>query len=556
MMAAMTITPALKLTLLGKAKYAGRETPLAPLLRKPYIAALKATEPRPVWVSVGVAAFLIIGFAVSPLLGESLIPRLQEREIVVDWNTVPGTSIAETYRITERVSRELRELPGVNNVAALIGRAVTGDRVVGVNSSQIWVSIYPGTTYADTLQSVREVLNGYPGVQHNIQTYLRNRVSEALTGESDSIVVRVFGPDRAVLQGQADAVRRALSVIDGLEDLRAEYQVEEPHVELSIDLDAAGALGVKPGEVRRSSATIFSGIVVGYLFKEQKIFEVVVWGAPQIRQSLTDLLNLRVEKSDRSSVLLHEVADVSIQPTETVIRHESTAPYIDVVANVAERDYVSVAEEVKDRLQAMEFPLEYHPELLGEYAEWENAEDRVFAASIAALIGIFLLLQACFRSWPLAVVGLLAIPVSVMGGVLATLASDGLVSLGSIVGFFAVVGIATRNSVLLIHHYQYLEEHEGMTFNRELILKGASDRLLPCIASSLAILGVLSPFIVLGPIAGLEIVQPMAVVVSGGLLAARTVYALCNAGILRSYSKAFRQEAGAGYLSGLKQVIS
>src|SRR5499426_1719531 len=429
MAVALTVTPALSVLLLQKGSSDARESPLATALRARYEAALRSVLSAPGKAFVVAGVVVAAGFAAWPFLGQSLLPALKERELLVNWNTPPGTSHAETYRITSRVAAELRALPGVRYVGAHVGRAVTGDQVVGINSSQLWVSIDPQADYDRTIAAIRETIDGYPGIDRNVQTYLRDKVGEALTGESKAIVVRLYGPRRDVLREKAEEVREALADVPGIVDLRAEGQVEEPQVQVKVNLDSAGRANVKPGDVRRSSATVFSGLVVGYLFKEQKIFEVVVWGAPETRQSLTNLRDLWVEKSDRTYARLGDVAEVSIVPTPTVIRHERIAPYVDVVANVTGRNPAAVADEIEDRLEKIKFPLEYHPELLGEDTERQLAEARIVSAAIAALIGIFLLLQACFQSWRLAFVAFLALPVSLAGGVLGALAGGGVVSM-------------------------------------------------------------------------------------------------------------------------------
>ncbi|MGH8830004.1 MAG: efflux RND transporter permease subunit [Polaromonas sp.] len=519
MVVALTVTPALSLMLLGKASREDRDSPIAVWLLERYGAVLRRVieAPRKLFVAVGIV--VVAGVGVWPLLGQSLLPSLKEGELLVNWSTPPGTSHAETYRITSRVSDELRALPGVRSVGAHVGRAVTGDQVVGINSSQIWVSIDRKADYDKTIASIRDTIEGYPGVDRSVQTYLRDKVGEVLTGESKAIVVRIYGREREILARKAEEVRQALSGIKGIVDLQAGGQVSEPQVQVRVNLDAAGRAAVKPGDVRRSSATVFSGLVVGYLFKEQKIYEVVVWGAPETRQSLTNLRDLWVEKSDRTYARLGDVADVSMVSTPTVIRHERIAPYVDVVANVAGRDPGSVVDEVEDRLEKIQFPLEYHPELLGEYAEREGAQRRMLGVAVAALIGIFLLLQACFRSWRLALIAFLAIPASIVGGVLAAFASGGAISLGSIVGFLAVLGIAARNGVLLISHYQRLEGQEGVPFGLELVIRGTRERLPSILASSAAIVAAMLAIVVFGRIPGLEIVQPMAIVIIGGLVA-------------------------------------
>jgi CzcA family heavy metal efflux pump len=519
MIVALTVTPALSLLLRGEASRADRESPVAVWLLGKYDAVLQriVSAPRKVFIVAGVV--VAAGVGVLPLLGQSLLPSFKERNLLVNWSTAPGTSHTETHRMTTRVSDELRSLPGVRSVGAHVGRAITGDQVVGINSSQIWVGIDPKADYDKTVAAIRETVAGYPGVDHSVQFYLRDKVGEVLTGAGKAIVVRIYGPKREILNQKAEEVRQALSGIAGIVDLRAEGQVDEPTVQVKVNLEAAGLANVKPGDVRRATATVFSGLVVGFLFKEQKIYEVVVVGAPEARQSLTNLSDLWIGKSDRTHTRLGDVADVKMVTTPMVIKHEAIAPYVDVVANVAGRDSGSVIDEVEDKLEEIRFPLEHHPELLGEYAERESAQRHMLGVAAAAAIGIFLLLQASFRSWPLALIAFLAIPAALAGGVLGALAGGGVISLGSIIGFLAVLGIAARNGMLLINCYQRLERQEGVQFGFDLVVRGARERLTPILASSAAIIAALLPIVVLGRIPGLEIVQPTAIVILGGQVA-------------------------------------
>jgi CzcA family heavy metal efflux pump len=519
MLVALTVTPALSVLLLGKASRGPGESPAARWLGRRLDARFPRVIEAPGKVFIAAAAVVVVAIAVVPFLGQSLLPSFKEREVLVSWTTAPGTSAAETYRITSRVSRELQSLPWVRKVAAHVGRAVTGDQVVGVNSSQIWVAMDRKADYDKTVAAIRETVEGYPGVERNVATYLRDRVSEVLTGTGNAIVVRIYGQKRDILNQKAEEVRQALSGIRGIVDLRAEGHVEEPQVHLTVNLDPAGRASVKPGDVRRTAANVFGGLSVGFLYEQQKIYDVVVWGAPETRRSLTDLRDLWIEKPDRQHVRLGDVAEVRLEPVPTLLRHESIAPYVDVVANVAGRSLGAVADEVDDRLEKIQFPLEYHPRLLGEYAELEATQKRMLGVVLAVVLGIFLLLQAGFRSWRLALIGFLALPASIAGGVLAVLASGGGFSLGSMVGFLAVLGIAARNGLLLINHYQKLETQEGLPFGLDLVVRGTRERLAPIMASSASIIAALLPLIFFGQIAGLEIVQPTAVVIVGGLIA-------------------------------------
>jgi Cu/Ag efflux pump CusA len=484
---------------------------------------LRAVSAKPTVAIASTAALVVMAAATWPMLGQSLLPTLKERELLVNWSTPPGTSHAETYRVTSRVSKELESIPGVKSVGAHVGRAVTGDQVVGINASQIWISLDPTADREKTLAAIRATVDGYPGIEHSTQSYLRDKVGEVLTGQSKPIVVRIFGPQRAVLKTKAEEVRKALVGVPGVVDLIAEGQVEEPHVQVKVNLEAAGKANVKPGDVRRSAASIFSGLVVGYLFKDQRIFEVVVWGAPETRANLSNLADLWVEKSDRSHTRLGDIADVAVTSTPTVMKHEGRAPYVDVVMGVDGRDPSAVVKDVAQRLGTVNFPLEYHPELLGEYASKGQAWQRLAGVVLAVAIGIFLLMQASLRNWALAAVGCGAMVASVAAGVLVAGLSGGVVTLGSMVGFLAVLAIAARHNVMMLSDLQALEHQDPTRPRLEVILQATRARLPSLLTGGAATVAALLPIVVMsaigGGLAGLEVVQPTAIIIVGGVLA-------------------------------------
>ena len=216
---------------------------------------------------------------------------------------------------------------------------------------------------------------------------------------------------------------QALSGIAGIANLRVENPVEAPQVAIKVDLAAAGRVGLKPGDVRRAAATVFAGLEVGNLYEEQKVFEVVVWGTPESRQSLTDLRELLIDTPSGGRVRLADVAEVVVEPTPAVIDRESFSLHTDIRADVAGRDLGSVLGDVEEQLRTMQFPLEYHPVLLGDYAERQANYRQASIAAVAAAVGIYLLLQACFQSWLFASLFGLALLGALAGGVLAMLAA-------------------------------------------------------------------------------------------------------------------------------------
>ncbi len=518
MVVALTVTPALCLILLRDAAIEHRESPLVPWLKRIYGAMLLRVVNAPRATFASGAALVLLGIAVWPFLGHALLPAFKERDFLMHWVPAEGTSHPETFRITQLASRELRAIPGVRNFGAHIGRAVGGDEPYGVNFTENWVSVDPKVDYDKTRASIEAVVDGYPGLYRDVQTYLRERIKEVLTGAGESIVVRIFGPELPVLRREAERVRQAIKDVPGLIDLHVEQQVEIPQIQVKVSLDAARRHGLKPGDVRRVAAAMMSGIEVTDIHREGKVYDVFVWSAPAMRHSVETIRDMLIDTPYGGRVPLQEVADVELVPTPNKIKRENNSRRIDVHANVKGRDLGSVADEVEDRLEKLRFPIGYYPHLLGEYKEREAAQRNLLGAAAAVAIAIFLLLHASFRSWRLASVVFLALPAALVGSVLAAFAGDRIISLGSLVGIITVLGIAARNGILLIQHYRHLEQAEGERFGLGLILRGASERLSPILMTTLCTGLALVPLIVAGSIPGYEIEHPMAVVILGGLV--------------------------------------
>jgi CzcA family heavy metal efflux pump len=515
---ALIVTPAMSLLLLANAPLEGRESPLVGRLQRGYSSFLARAirTPRPAYLAV--VGIVLVGLVVVPFLGQSLLPSFKQTNLLIHWDAAPGTSRVEMNRIAAQAGQELRAIPGVRNVGTHVGRAETGDQVVGINSGELWVSLDSTADYDTTVAAIQEVIDGYPGLFRTVQAYRPERIDEALTGPDQDVVVRVYGYDLAVLRAKAQEVQQAMSGVAGIVDARADILAEEPQVEIEVDLAAAERYGIKPGDVRRSAATLLSGLLVGNLFEDEKVFDVVVWGTPEIRNSLTNIRDLLIDTPDGGHVRLGEVAEVRIVPAPTIIKRDAVSRFIDVGAKVSGRDLASVTADIRQRLQNVEFPLEFHAEVLSDSAERQAALQRLIAVVVVALLGIFLLLQAAFASWRLATLAFLTLPVALVGGVLAALAGGGILSLGSLVGFFTVLAIAVRNVVLLIKHYQHLEQQAGEPFGPELVLRGVCERFAPIVMTALATALALVPFVIFGAIPGLELVYPTAVVILGGLV--------------------------------------
>jgi CzcA family heavy metal efflux pump len=518
MAVALTVTPALCLLLLSRVALERRESPLLRWLQGGYSWLLSRIIRSSYSAFAVVVVVILIGISVSPLLGQSLFPEFKERNFLIHWITPPGTTREEVIRITTQVSRELRAIPGVRTFGSHIGRAVRGEEVSGINFAENWISIDPNVDYDETLKAIHKVIDNYPGIFHDVQTYLNERIDEVLVGSSDDVVVRIYGPDLDILRTKAEEVRQALAQISGTADVHSELQVDVPHIQIKVDLTKSQRYGLKPGDIRRAMSTLIAGTEVSDIHRDGKVYDVIVWGTPDTRGSLTSIRNLLISTADGGQVRLEEVADVSVLPTPNLIQRENNSRRIDVSLNVHGRDIGAVVNDIKQRLQGIKFPLEYHADVLGEYAERQASQQRLLLFGLAAAFGVLLILQTAFRSWRLALLAFFTLPSALVGGVLAAFATSGVLSLGSLIGFFTVFGIAARNGIMLITHYQHLERHENEQFGPDLALRGARERLAPILMTALAAGLALVPLVISGDIPGHEIEHPMAIVILGGLV--------------------------------------
>jgi CzcA family heavy metal efflux pump len=520
MVVALTVTPALSLLLLHRAPLERRQSPLVRWLQRGYGAVLGRVmrSPRPAMALV--VMVILLGLGVLPALGQSLLPDFKERDFLMHWVTAPGTSHPEEVRITTEANKELRAIPGVRNFGAHIGQALAADEVVGIDFGENWISVDPEVDYDQTLGRVQEVVEGYPGLRRDVQTYLKERIREVLTGGGEAIIVRLSGPDLQVLRDKAEEIRQAIAGVDGVVEDHVDLQKDIPQVDVEVDLAKARQHGIKPGDVRRAAATLMAGEEVGDIFRDGKAYDIQVWSKPEVRRSLSDIRDLLLDTPGGGHVRLADVATVAIKPTPNAIEREAGTRKIDVGANVRDRDLGAVIGDVEDRLDAVELPLGYSYELLGEFAERQAATQRLRGYAVAAGAGVLLLLVLAFRSWRLGLMAFLALPMALVGGLIGAYLGGGVISLGSLVGFFTVLGIVARNGIMLITHCQHLEREEGEPFGPALVLRGATERLSPILMTALATALALVPLAVAGDLPGHEIEYPMAVVILGGLVTA------------------------------------
>ena len=518
LLVALTVTPALSLMLLPNAIERRHDAPLTRLLKRMYGAVLPLFMNRPKSaLAVIVLMFGLTGYAVTTL-GEEFLPNFKETDFLMHWVEKPGTSLEAMTRITQRASRELRAIPGVRNFGSHIGRAEVADEVVGPNFTELWISVDPNVPLEETTAKIQEVVNGYPGLYRDLLTYLKERIKEVLTGAGATIVVRVYGPDMDVLRAKAQEIYKEVTSVEGVLTPKVEPQVLVPQLQVRLRPEAAARFGLTAGQIRRAVATLVKGTKVGEIYEDQKSYDVVVWGVPQLRTDLAALRRLSIDLPLGGTVPLGDVADIETVPAPNEIKRESASRRIDITCNVKGRDLGSVAREIEAKVKKLDFDSGYHPEFLGEYAARAESQQRLFALAALSLIGILLLLHMDFQSWRLTLLVAFTIPFALVGGVVGTMLDNGVLSLGSLVGFVTVLGIAARNGIMLVSHYRHLEEVEGEAFGPELVRRGSEERLAPILMTALSTGLALVPLVIGGNLPGHEIEYPMAVVIIGGLV--------------------------------------
>jgi Cu/Ag efflux pump CusA len=552
MLMALTLTPALGVMLLPSSPLEGSQSAVVAQLQHGFGSALSrlVENPRPAFLAACVLA--VAGFAMFLGLDRtSLIPTFKERDLLVEIEAAPGTSRPAMTRLATQASHELRSIPGVRMVSAHIGRAVLSDQVSDVNRGELWISLDRDAKYEATVDRIHQVIEGYAGIDIDAQTYLSACVTDprrigAEGVYDEDIVVRVYGDDWSTLRAKADEVKEALKEIDGIAHAETELPQEEPQIEIEVNMEAAKQYGVKPGDVRRAATTLLSGLEVGYLFEQQKVFDVVVWGVPETRQSMSTIRDLLID-SPNGHVQLKDVADIRVASSPKAIKRETVARYVEVGADVKGRDIAAVSADVERRLNEIDFPLEYRAELLESAADRLANRNRALSSAMVAGIGVFLVLQACVGNWSLATAMFVTLPAAVAGGLLAAFAIGGTLSLGAILGLIAVLGIAVRNALALIKHYQHLAStpedkraningwparwnygprartetatpDDADIFAPGIVQLGTWERFTPILMTAAITAAAVMPLALMGDVPGNEVLRPMAVVILGGLV--------------------------------------
>jgi Cu/Ag efflux pump CusA len=523
---ALIVTPVLGYLLLRPAPHDRRPSLVARWIARGFEGSVPGFLRRSVWVYATVGLLVAVGVVTLLQLDSGpLIPPLQDRDLLIQWQAVPGTSLPEMERITTTVDGALRSVPGVRDVASHMGQALMGDQVVDVDSAETWIRLDPKADYGATLAGVRRTIDGFAGLRHSLLTYSQVSLGAAHTAGGAAVTVRLYGTDEQALASVAQTVRRSLATVRGIVDPQVQTQADEPAIQITADVKAAARYGLKPGDIRRQTSVLVAGIPVGSYYQQQQIFDVTVWSEPAVRQNLTAIQDLPLDTPNGGTVPLKKVAAVAIEPAPTEIDHDQVSRYLDVTAAVKGADLGSVVANVKRQVQSIALPLSYHAEVFSDLQQRQGADRRTLLWALGVAAAIFLLLQAAFQSWGRAALLLVTLPLALVGGLLAALPAGRLLTVGALIGFITVFTIALRNGILLIRRLRRQEREHPAGGGAGLVVRATAETAVPVVVTAVALALAVLPFVARGTIPGMEILRPLGLVVVGGLVTS-TLYSL------------------------------
>jgi Cu/Ag efflux pump CusA len=514
---ALTITPALGMLLFERARPRHRAAELANRVLTRYELVLRQAITLPTAALACVCAAGFVGAVSIPFLSQPSTPTFKDRNLVVQWNGPAGASLAEMDRITARTVAELRALPSVSDVAATLGRAVSADQIVDTSSGQIFVTLRHSADYASAEGQVRAIAEGTPGIRASVGTYERDVLGGVLAPARSDVTVRLYGEDYGQLRSLATQVQGLISHVSGLGRPQVQLPAQEPNIEVAVNDGAALRAGVLPGDARREASTLVSGLTVGNFFEDQAVFDVVVQGVAAVRGSVDTVRNLLIDTSRGGHVRLGTIAQVGVHSDPIDIQHQALSRFVDVSAPVYSGDVAAAKAAVQAKLGQVTFPLQYHAEVVGGTPDDPTSHVVFLSYVLAAAIGVLLLLQAALRSWRLAALLFLALPVSLAGGLIVALATGQWGSLGTDAGLLGVFAFAARQGMLQLAGIRRAHEQQRQSLTAAIVGRAASERFASSLASTITVAVALLPFVVIGDAAGNELTHVAAAVMLGGL---------------------------------------
>jgi CzcA family heavy metal efflux pump len=552
---ALTLTPALSLLFFSKGVREEKEPRLQVSLKRNYGAVLGFIAKWPEQMMVAVALICLGALALLPATGGDLLPEFREGHFVLQVQMTPGTSLAQTLRMGKTISDQLLEITNIATVEQQAGRAEMGEDTWGPQRCEFHVELkpdLPGREMAKIEDEIRDILGKYPGIQFEVVTFLGDRLSETISGETSPVVVSLYGDDLDVLDSKAAEVAQVLRGVRGAADVQVISPPGSPRMSIKLRPDRLTEFGFLPLDVLDTVQAAYQGETVAQVHYGEQVSDVNVVLDEASRREPEDVGSLLLRNAEGTTLPLRELADISLSSGRDTIMHDGARRRQVVTCAPSGRDVTSF---VNDAKQAIATQVKLPP---GVYVIFSGAAEATAAAqrelllnSAVAAAGIILLLIVVTGNWRNLLLILANVPFALVGGIIAvdvtgwlTGSDDAGLTIGSMVGFVTLFGITTRNSIMMISHFEHLVDQEGMKWGREAAMRGASERLVPILMTALVTALGLLPLALGSGEAGQEIEGPMAIVILGGLITSTALNLLVLPTLALRYGR-FEKKAAA-----------
>ncbi|MDQ3800475.1 MAG: efflux RND transporter permease subunit, partial [Acidobacteriota bacterium] len=475
---------------------------------------------HPYKVIAGAAVLFFLTMATLPFVGTSFLPDFNEGTLTINVLAQPGTSLSESNRIGAVAEKLILEVPEVVSTGRRTGRAELDEHAEGVHYTEIDVDLKESErAREEILADIREHLAVIPGVSVNVGQPISHRLDHLQSGVRAQIAVKLFGDDLGVLRSKAEEIRNTMQTVEGATDVQIEKQVLIPQVRFNVDRTRAAQYGLQPGEITETLETALNGRKVSEAIEGARRYDVVVRFEDASRNNLDALRGATIDTPQGTQIPVSAVANIENLPGPNQILRENTQRRIVISANTSGRDLGSVVQDMEQRIAAqVTLPQGYFIEYGGQFQASQGATRTLSLLSLFSLVAIFFLLIKALGDWRAALQVMVNIPLALIGAVIALLITGGVFSIATLVGFISLVGITSRNGIMMISHYLHLMREEGEDFTEHMIIRGSLERLVPVMMTALTAGLSLIPFVLAADAPGKEILHPLAVVVLGGIL--------------------------------------
>lgn len=606
----LTVTPVMASFLLPRARFLDRqrESILLRLLKSGMRPVLGWTLRHTTLVIAATLIGVVLSVACIAGMGGEFLPPFQEGTLTISLQVDPGTSLQESERVARRAEEMILEIPEVTSVSRRTGRAELDEHAEGVHSSEIDVQLMPhrtakdgflwailrhipiahlwafqthGRPQSDVMADLRDRVTEIPGAKVNIGQPISHRLDHLMSGIRAQIAIKVFGDDLRLIRDASQDVLLAMSEVRGVVDLQIEPQVEVPQIRLQVRREDAARYGFAPGDIAQWVETAYKGRVVSQVFDEDRYYDLVVWYDEASRNDPEIIKQTILQSPSGRRVSLGEVVEVIETSGPIALNREHVQRRIAVYCNVQDRDLTSVVDEIRRRVAPIEqrlrsYPGNYSLEFGGQFQAQQQANSQLFVFGSCAVVGIVLLLRSCLESWNAALQVLVNIPLAAIGSVITLLivnrpetqalqgvpwwqwpsvwASATTLSVAHWVGFITLIGIVSRNGILMISHYIHLMRYEGESFGAEMIIRGSLERIAPVMMTAVTSFVGLAPLLFGGGETGKEILYPLALVVFGGMVTSTLLDQLVTPALFYRFGRMPALHDGAERAAGFAAI--